>query len=338
MLKRLNLIWLPLALSIFGVYAIQRGFATFAKASDFGIPHMQDALAVYFTVMSLAVLIGGYFLDNFKTKNIMLMATVVGVLGILLVPYSPLGFGLLFGCAAAFIKLGPFSAPMKLFNEKEAIRIAPQSAAKNVGGAVFILFLGGALTALGWANASVVLAVFFLMSGIATYIMLPDDRIEGWKWDIFKELATDLAFWMMALYFFIMCGVYYVAIYQFYPALTSIAGLSKTTTLTTLAISFLCSGALRFFVAWLGDQEIWNGISLRLPLMWFGTAGMAACIYLTNVVPILSLVIFTFMSAIHTPNYWAYCKEMWGPKYISTVVALGFFFMYLGAGVMYGKW
>jgi hypothetical protein len=65
---------------------------------------------------------------------------------------------------------------------------------------------------------------------------------------------------------------------------------------------------------------------------------MAVCIPLMETQPVISLGIFTFMSAIHTPNYWAYCKETFGAKYISTVVSLGFFFMYLGAGVFYGTW
>ena len=337
MFKKLNLIWLPLALSIFGVYAIQRGFATFAKASDFTIPHMTDGLSIFFTVMSLAVLFGGYFLDNYNSRKVMLFATILGVLGIILVPYTPIGFGLLFGTAAAFIKLAPYSSPMKLFNKNEAVRIAPQSAAKNVGGAAFILFLGAFLMSLGWNVTSLLLAGFFLTVGLVTYYMLPDDKIEGWKWDIFTQLAKDWKFWMMAVYFFIMCGVYYIAITGYYPALTGGAGFAKGTALTTIAVSYLFAGALRFIVAWLGDQEI-KGYKLRLPLMWIGTAGMAVCIPLSRIQPILSLVIFTFMSAIHTPNYWAYCKEQWGPKYISTVVALGFFFMYLGAGVMYGKW
>jgi MFS family permease len=336
--ERLNLIWIPLALSIFGVYAIQRGFATFAKADGFGIPHMKEALAIYFTVMSVAVLVGGYFLDNFNSRKVMLTATLLGVLGILMVPYSPIGFGLLFGSAAAFIKLAPYSSPMKLFKKNEALRIAPQSAAKNIGGAAFILFLGTTLTSLGWSVATVVLACFFLLTGLMTYKMLPDDKMEGWKWDIFLKLIRDIKFWMMAVYFFLMCGFYYIAIYQFYPALTKVAGMPKGTAMTVLAVSYIMAGALRFLVAWLGELRMPNGQKFRLPLMWIGTAGMAASIYLTPVYPIVSLGLFTFMSAIHTPNYWAYCKEQWGPVYISTVVSLGFFFMYLGAGVMYGAW
>jgi len=334
--KKLNLLWLPLSLSIFGIYAIQRGFATFAKAADFPIPHMKEALAIYFTVMSLAVLIGGYLLDNRPTKEMYIYATCLGVLGIIMVPYSPWGFGLLFGASAAMLKLAPYSSPMKLFDKNEAMRIAPQSAAKNIGGAAFILFLGGTLSALGWISSTLILAVFFLAVGFASYSMLPDDRIQGWKWDIFKKLSVDWKFWMIALYFFIMCGVYYIAISGFYPALKG-AGIDTTVALTIIAVSYLFAGALRFVVAWLGSQEI-KGIKIRLPLLWIGTAGMAVSIPLTQTHPLISLSLFTFMSAIHTPNYWAYCKEQWGPTYISTVVSLGFFFMYLGAGVMYGQW
>lgn len=334
--EKLNLIWIPLALSIFGVYAIQRGFATFAKASDFGITHMKEALSIYFIVMSLAVLIGGYFLDNFNSRKVMLAATLMGVIGILMVPYSPLGFGLLFGGAAAFIKIAPYSSPMKLFDTNEAIKISPQAAAKNFGGAAFILFLGGALTSLGWNVASVILACFFLAVGLLSYNMLPNDRIEGWKWYIFRDLARDWHFWMMAVYFFLMCGFYYVAIYGYYPALVA-AGIAKGTVLTVLAVSYIIAGLLRFLVAWMGELYIGN-VKLRLPLLWIGTFGMAVCIPLTKIQPVISLALFTFMSAIHTPNYWAYCKEIWGPKYIATVVSLGFFFMYLGAGVMYGQW
>jgi len=334
--ERLGLVWLPLALSVFGVYAIQRGFATFAKAADFGITHMKDALSIYFVVMSLAVVVGGYFLDNFNSRKVMLVATLMGVGGILLVPYSPLGFGLLFGGAAAFIKLAPFSSPMKLFNNYEAVRISPQSAAKNLGGAAFILFLGGVLTSMGWEIASVLLAGFFLVVGLLAYNMLPNDKMEGWKWNFLLELTKDWHFWMMAAYFFLMCGFYYVAIYGFYPALIGI-GIAKGTVLTILAVSFIIAGLLRPLVAWMGDWYV-GSIKLRLPLMWIGTAGMAACIPLTAIAPVPALALFTFMSAIHTPNYWAYCKEVWGPEYIATAVSLGFFFQYLGAGVMYGKW
>lgn len=337
MFNKLKFIWLPLSLSIFGVELIQRGLATFAKAKEFGIPHLTDALSIYFLMMSLGVLACGYFCDNFNSRKILLWSTIVGALGILTLPYTPLGFGLIFGAAAAFIKISPFSAPLKLKDGNDAFRISPQAAAKNVGGALFILLLGSVVLSIGWNYTTLILSSIFLASGIWCYYILPNDKIEGWKWNIFIELSKDWKFWMISVYFFLMCGFYYIAIFGFYPALTKISGYPKTTAMTIIAISFLCAGALRFFVSWLGDQKI-KGYQIRLPLMWIGTAGMAICIPFTNYYPVLSLILFTFMSSIHTPNYWAYCKEQWGSLYISTVMALAFFFMYLGAGVMYGKW
>ena len=328
-MKRLNLIWLPLALSIFGVYAIQRGFAVLNTS----IPNMEVAMPMFFMVMSLAVLVGGYLLDNFNTRNVLLCATVIGTVGILLVPYTPLGFGLLFGCAAALIKIGPYSSPMKLFDKNPAMKISPQSAAKNFGGAFLIFFAYGLMVKHGWVTTTQLLASLFAFVGIATYFILPNDRIKGWKWSILKELIDDEKFWLISLYFFVMSGFYWMAVTQYKSAFMA-AGFSKQDTLTYIGISFVIAGFLRFVFSWIGDCA-----SKRLPLMITGTIGLGIAVYMLEAChPIYSLIIFTPMSAIHTPNYWAYCKEQWGPRYISTVLGLGYFFMYLGAGVMYGKW
>ena len=337
MFKKLNLIWLPLALSIFGVYAIQRGFAVLNTS----IPNMEIGMPMFFMTMSLAVLIGGYILDNFNARNVLLFATGLSAIGIALVPYTSLGFGLLFGCSAALMKIGPYSAPLKLIASKPALQISPQSSAKNFGGAVLILGVYGVMLNLGWVTTTTILSIFFVIVGIATYFMLPDDKIEGWRWDILKELLDDEKFWLICLYFFVMSGFYWMAVTQYKSALIAM-GYSKAWSLNIIAISFIIAGFLRFVVSWIGDDVYLNirdrMIRLRLPLMIVGTMGMALAVYLLKFNPLISLIIFTPMSAIHTPNYWAYCREQWGPKYISTVLGLGYFFMYLGAGVMYGKW
>ena len=337
MFKKLNLIWLPLALSIFGVYAIQRGFAVLNK----GIPNMELGMPMFFMTMSLAVLIGGYLFDNFNTRKVLLFATGLGAVGIALVPYTPLGFGLLFGCSAALMKIGPYSAPLKLFDKQPGLKISPQASAKNFGGAILILGVYGIMANLGWVTTTTILSIFFVVVGVATYFMLPDDKIEGWKWDILKDLLDDEKFWLISLYFFVMSGFYWMAVTQYSSALVA-AGYSKVWSLNVIAISFIAAGFLRFVVGWLGDDICMyvehRNIRLRLPLMIIGTVGMGLSVYLLKFNPLISLIIFTPMSAIHTPNYWAYCREQWGPKYISTVMGLGYFFMYLGAGVMYGKW
>lgn len=325
-----KMLWLPLSLFIFGVYAIQRGFATFAKAPDFGIPNMIDALGIYFIVMSLVVLIGGYLLDNFNSRIIVLIGTILAVIGLIALPANPFVWAVIFGLAAALFKLAPFSSPLKIYDNNESLRIAPQAAAKNLGGAAFILFLGAFLVSLGWVTTSILLASFVGLVGFTCFYMMPDDKIKGWKFDIFIKLAKDFKFWQFMVYMFFMSGLYYMAIYGYYPALLK-AGFPKTSALTILGISYILAGACRFLWGYLGQY-------FRLPLMWIGTFGMAVCIYFTNYAVIPSLILFSFASAIHTPNYWAYAKEKWGPTYISTVVALGSVAMYIGAGVMYGKW
>ena len=331
-----SLLWLPLALPIFCVDIVQRGFAAFSKVADFPVTNIHEALSIYFFVLSLGVLIFGFVCDNFNARKVLLWSMIGAAIGMFILPYTAWGFGLLFGGAASLIKVAPFSAPLKLIHKNEALNISPQAAAKNIAGAMFTLVIASLLASIGWISTTMMLGTFIISCGLLVYYTVPDDKIEGWKWSIFKELCKDWKFWMMAVYFFLMCGWYYIAIYGFFPALIKI-GYTKGNTAIIIAISFLAAGALRFFVAWLGDQTLF-GYQLRLPLLWIGTFGMGACIPLTPIIPLTSLALFTFMSSIHTPNYWAYCKEQWGPTYIATVVSLGFFFMYLGAGIMYGQW
>jgi hypothetical protein len=130
-----------------------------------------------------------------------------------------------------------------------------------------------------------------------------------------------------------MSGLFYLGIKSFVPALVGL-GLTTVGAGAVMAVSLLMAGALRFFFGWL-DKKISN---IKLPLMIIGTLGMAACIPITATFPIFSLILFTIMSAIHTPYYWAWCKEQWGKTYISTTVSLGFVAMYLGAGILYGAW
>lgn len=328
--KFMNWLWAPLSLAIFGTYAIQRGLGAFAKSglltSDFGF-----ALQIYFVTMSVGMLFMGLFLDNVNTRKAILVGTGLGIGGMLLAPYTPWGFGLLFGAAAVIMKLSPFASPLKLLDGNDGFRIAPQASAKNFGGAFFMLFLGAALISWGFPTASILMALLFCVAGIVAYFILPDDKIEGWKWSIFKELSIDWKFWAMMLYFFVMCGMYWLVITGLFPALSTL-GLTKTSVITWMASSFIVTGAARFPVAWAGDKYgHWI-------FMIIGTLGMVLCYFLLPISPMLSLWLFVPFSSMHTANYWPQCKQLWGAKYINTVLALGFVFQYFGAGIFYGKW
>jgi len=322
--------WLPLMLVIFGTYAIQRGLGTFAKSGLLD-PSFSFALQIFFVTMAVSMLFMGLILDNINSKKILLLGAGLGIGGILLAPYTPWGFGLVFGVAAAIMKLVPFTSPLKLFDGADGLRIAPQASAKNFGGAFFMLFLGAALMTWGFPISSILMALLLGASCITAYYMMPDDKIEGWKWGIFKELAIDLKFWLMMFYFFVMCGIYWLVITGLFPSLAKI-GMAKGDIIVIMALSFILTGILRFAAAWAGDKYgHWI-------FMTIGVLGMILCYYLLPVAPLWALWLFAPFSTMHTANYWPQCKQLWGPKYIATVVSLGFVSMYFGAGVFYGKW
>lgn len=324
-------IWFPLSMLIFITYALQRGLASFAK-TDMVMPWLADGMGIYFTTMSLAILVGGFILDKISSKKVVLFATGIGILGILGLTQGPWLFGICFGIAAAFMKLIPYSAPLKLNDGNDGLRISPQASAKNFGGAFFLLFLGGFLMTFTFSTIAVVLSMLFAIIGLYAYSVLPDDKIKGWDISEIKEVIKSWKFWVFMGYFFIMCGVYYVAIMGFFPAMMKISGYTKGETITLMAISFILAGFLRWPSAWLGEK-IGKGKILAI-----GTLGMIATIPLTTINPLLAMYIFAPFSAIHTPNYWAIAKDMFGKKYLATVIGLGFVFQYIGAGLMYGKW
>jgi MFS family permease len=327
-------LWLPLALIIFFEYMIQRGFATFAKAPQLASLNITDALSVYFLTMSSVVLIGGILLDNFSSRKLLLGATLMATIGLITIPYTIWGFGLIFGSASALLKLAPFTAPLKLKDGEDAYRIAPQASAKNFGGAFFSIVMGTLLLSSGLALSMTVLGFMFLAVGLWAYYSLPDDKVQGWKWSIFKDLAKDKLFWLFMLYFFFMNAIYYVAVAQLYPSLVK-TGWSKQGAIYLIAGSYVLAGILRF--QW-GKAIDASSQRLKMILMFAGNVCMAAPIFFANTYPMGSLIIFTIFSAMNTPIYWAYAKAQWGSKYISTVIGLGFVSMYLGAGLLYGKW
>jgi MFS family permease len=336
MIKRFFTFWLPLSLPIFGVDLIQRGFAAFAKAKDFMIPNMEDALSVYFITMSIGVLVCSVICDRANSRRILLYSCLVGGIGMVLLPHSYLAFGIIFGMAAAFIKISPFSASLKLTKDRPATNVVPQAVAKNLAGALFILLLGLVFKSLGWTTSSLLLGAVFVLSGFYVYWFVPDDRIEGWNWSIFRVVIGQFKFWHLMTYMFFMNGTYYLVVKQFYPAFIEM-GIPSSSAMTMMAISLLISGAMRWPWAWAGDVRV-LGPHTRVILMWGGVAAMAVPLWTIPHYPITSFVVYTFLNAIHTPTYWAYHKENWGPEYVSTIAALGFAFMYLGSGVMYGSW
>ena len=318
-----NGLWLPMSFFIFIVYVVQRGFATIAKSGmvpDF----FPQAMSIYFTTMSVGVLAGGFLLDRFRAKDILLLACIVGSIGIILIDITPWGFGLFFGGAAAIIKARDTA--------NDGMMIAPQSSAKNFGGAVFLLFLGAVIGGMSLFSVSVALGIAMLAAGVYTCNVMPDNKLVAWKIKDVIALMKLGTFWVLMIYFFLMCGIYYIAVSELYPGLTKVGGYSKEMAILILAASYILSGALRWPAAWLGNFfGYWSVLIL-------GLLGMGVAIPMAATEPVSATFCFAIFSALQTPNYWPLAKQTFGRQYLATVVGLGFVFMYLGAGVMYGKW
>jgi hypothetical protein len=284
--------------------------------------------------MSLVVLFGGILLDNFSSRKIILWASVMAMVGIATIPYTIYGFGLVYGAAAALLKLAPFSAPLKLKDGQDGLRVSPQGSAKNFGGALFSLALGTVFVSMGLPLSMTILGLLFLAAGLFVYHTVPDDRIKGWKVSVFKKLAKDSVFWLFMLYFFFLNTVYYVALADIFPSLVKVGGFSKDSATFIVGMMWILAGVSRFLWGWFGDVIE----KYRLHLLILGIPLMGMSMIVDSYCPVSAAVLFGLFSSIHTPVYWAYAKQRWGKECVSTVIGLGFVSMYLGAGLLYGKW
>jgi hypothetical protein len=72
--------------------------------------------------------------------------------------------------------------------------------------------------------------------------------------------------------------------------------------------------------------------------MILGTLGLICSTIMIKVGMLIGIPMFILFGSAHTPNYWAYAKEEFGNDVLATAMGLGMVAMYLGAGVIYGKW
>jgi MFS family permease len=324
-------IWFPLSLAVFGSYAIQHGLTTLGKTS-LVVPWFMQGLSIFFIALSVGMFFIGPLLDNISSRKAMIAAVILGIGGIIGLNYSPYMFGILFGLSGALIKVIPFSGPMKLINKNEAIAICPQGAAKNIGSIFFLLFLSSLLLQWGWGLSTIILAFVFGLSGLLTYLIMPDDKIEGWKWSIFLKLAKDWKFWILLVINCAQCAGYYWAIPQFIPAIKA-CGFSTQTSVYINSGLLVLAALSRWPNAWLGikfgHQNMLIACGVLMPLIiWF----------VLPFNPIVATALFQPVGAIPTVNYWPAYKERWGATYISTVSCLMFIGMYLATGLLLGKW
>jgi len=328
--KNLGLASVFLSLSIFATSAIERSFATIAKMPE-APSTIFHGMEIYMYTLSIGALAIGWLFDNVNARPLLSLSCFLVAIGILFLPSSSLVFGLCFGLGTVVTKLAPFSAPLKLKDKWESLWISPQSAAKNFGPILFLLFLGNFLTQAGFDIVTVGLVILSVFTGICIHIFVPDDKIVGWKASIFAKLAKDYKFWILMVYFFFTTGLHYTIVMQLVTMLKA-AGFSSSEAVTAVALGWLGSGIMRVPVAYLGDR-FGHGLMLVI-----GLAGFFAVWGIMSYFPLLAVISYFAFSSIHTPNYWGYIKKRWTGQYVATLVAFGYFFMYVGAGIMVGKW
>jgi len=324
-------VWFPLSMGVFGSYAIQRGLTAFSKVGT-GIP-LDKILSIYFLVVMISALGIGILLDNIQTRKVFLVATIVGALGLLLLPYTLYGFGILFGAAATMMKLAPFSSPMKLYSENEGWKIAPQAASKFFGTAFFLLLLGGGvyLTEIGWNWTAFGLSLFFLLAGVVSLKHVPDNRIEGWKLDKLQEWIKKPVFWSFMSYHFIMTGFHYVLYSKWIPSLET-SGYDRDIAVLLLGIAAIFAGLLRWPTARVGDKYGYWIFCL------IGVVMFPVLAYVAPSAPLVWLIIYIPIAAGQTPNYWGWAKRITGPEHVSTLMGIGVVFQYLGSFIIYGRY
>lgn len=332
MFRKISWDWLPLSMLIFIVYMIQRGLAALAK-TDMVVPWLKDGLGIYFTTASLTALLMGFVSDRVRPLILMGLSLAVGLCGIAGLMVSPWMFGILFGVAAASFKVLSYSAPLKnKTTNVDALRIAPQASAKNFGAALFLLLVGGIIAKFGFVSFTIILSILFGGIGLWSTIAVRNHKpTKSWEWKRAVELVKKSKFWGFMIYCGVMVGLYYLTIMGFIPAMLKV-GLSKATALSILGLTLVGAGLCRWPLAWLGERiGHWK-------VMIGGTLGIGLSMLITPLNPILATLMFAPFASAHTPNYWTVAKKEFGSEYLGTVLGLGYVAMYLGAGVLYGKW
>jgi len=312
--KMRKVIAIPLSLCVLATYAIKRGFTIFAKSDNIIVPGFHEAMATYFLFCGLVKGFLGIVTDNVSSRKLFVAAAILGTAGILLLGHGgPWGFGLCFGAAATFMKLCSFSAPMKLGGNAKTI--VPLSMAKNAGALFFLFIFGSAIIGWEWPTARFILMALFAGSAMLAYFWVPDDKIPGWKLDIFWDWVKNWKWWTLITYETVNVVFYYLIWASFWPLLISM-GYSKTASLGLLAVVPGVGFVLRYPFAWLGDRVgHWKVIAVIFSVK-------VATFFLMSTAPLLWLWIFAIQGAGKTPNYWPLVRSISGPKYVATIAGI----------------
>lgn len=334
MFKNISYDWLPLSGMVVVTYMIQRGFAAIAKAGMVDVD-ITSGMGFYFTATALAALLIGFLSDRIKPHWLVAIGGVTGTLGILsLGIVSPLIFGIGMGIAAAVSKMIPFLAPLKNKTTKiEALRIAPQAAAKNLGAAAFIFLFAALIKVSGFSTfTSVIAPLFAAMSGWA-YFAIRKHNIKLTKWNIsgLKNVVKNKLFYVYGVWFASCTWLIYTIYPKMYGAFKSLDW-SRSESLMMIGILGLCSIPLRWLWASIGD------FTKNYIPMFVAIAVYVPTLFLMDIYPLVIIPIFFLAMSMVTPNMWATSKKWFTKEDFGTAMGIIMIFSYIIVGLTFGKW
>ena len=330
--KSISYDWLPLSGIVMILYMIQRGFAALSKTGVDGLD-LSAGLSIYFYVVAIAALVFGFLADRIKPWLLMYLMGLCGTIGLLGVS-DPWVFGLGCGMAGAAVKILPFSIPLKNKDSKvEALRIAPQASAKNIGAGLFSALLGGAIG----AAISAVEFVFIMAGAFAgltlwAFYTTRNHRMKLMKWNVGETLSLlkDWKWWVFTAWYTVAGVFLYYIMRSIIPGFMSL-GMTKAQAASLFGSISIAACVLRWGAAWLGDRIGY------FKTMLIGTVGWVITFFTLPVNPIIGTILYFASFSISTPNQWACGKKWFGDK-LGTAMGMVFVVAYIAMGFMFGQW
>jgi len=333
-LSDMSLSWLPLSGMVVMTYMIQRGFAAISKAGVEGVD-ITAGMGYYFTATAFAALAIGFLSDHIKAHWLAGLAGITGAIGILALDYSALVFGIGMGIAAAVSKMVPFITPLKVKTTTiEALRLAPQAAAKNIGAAAFIFLFAALIKTAGFSLFQVIIAPLFAAVSLIAANMLAQQNVPVIKWDVsrLKSIVTNKMFYLYGVWFMACTWLIYNIYPKMYGAFKA-ADMSRSESLMLIGILGLCSIPLRWVWAYLGDLT-----KNHIPMFVALGAYIATYFAIGQFNPLFIVPAFFLAMSMVTQNMWPTAKKWFNVKDLGTAMGMIMIITYLFVGLTFGKW
>jgi len=291
-------------------------------------PELLMGIPIFLITVSFATVLLGIMLDNFNTRKLVLIFTILGFLGLLVIPYSPILFGVLFGFGVALDRSGTYSVMMKLMKERFSWSVVPMSISRSLSTVVLPLFLAGFLKGLGWNNSIAILASIYLVLGLWVYGSMPNDYIQGWSLSVIRGWLKQRKM-LFILSFMAINGLNGYIFSMMVPSLIG-SGFTQKEALYFISGTAMIGVPMRFAWAYIGDK--WNmheniGIITGLCMI---------VIFFTIKTMPLTMIPFHFITnSAYSIVWWSYCRRAVGAEHVATLHGIAVTFAALLSALLF---